>query len=71
VVGASYKWLLAPRGAAWLAISDEIRAELVPHHAGWFSGLDPWLSIYSLPWRPAPDEDLDRAATALGTSTAA
>jgi selenocysteine lyase/cysteine desulfurase len=39
VVGASYKWLLAPRGAAWLAISDEMRAELVPNHAGWFSGL--------------------------------
>ena len=49
------RWLLAPRGAAWLAISDEIRAELVPHHAGWFSGLDPWSSIYGLPWRPAPD----------------
>lgn len=55
VVGASYKWLLAPRGAAWLAISDEMRAELVPHHAGWFSGVNPWLSTYGLPWRPAPD----------------
>ena len=54
VVGSSYKWLLAPRGAAWLAVTDEWRAELVPHHAGWFSGGDPWASTYGLPWRPGP-----------------
>jgi selenocysteine lyase/cysteine desulfurase len=55
VVGTCYKWLLAPRGAAWLAVSDPWRAEVVPHHACWFSGNDPWASIYGLPWRPAAD----------------
>jgi hypothetical protein len=29
-----------------------MRAELVQHHAGWFSGLDPWLSTYGLPCVP-------------------
>ena len=55
IVGASYKWLLAPRGAAWLAVADDLRARLVPHHAGWFSGDDPWASTYGLPYRPARD----------------
>jgi selenocysteine lyase/cysteine desulfurase len=55
VVGAGYKWLLAPRGAAWLALSDSWRAEVVPHYACWISGDDPWNSIYGLPWRPAAD----------------
>jgi selenocysteine lyase/cysteine desulfurase len=55
VVGASYKWLLAPRGAAWLALSDSWRAEVIPHHACWISGKDPWASIYGLPWSPAVD----------------
>lgn len=55
VVGASYKWLLAPRGAAWLALTEAWRGEVVPHHACWISGNDPWASIYGLPWRPAAD----------------
>jgi selenocysteine lyase/cysteine desulfurase len=57
VVGAAYKWLLAPRGAAWMAIGDALREDLaqLPHQAGWFAGDDPWATVYGLPLRVAPD----------------
>jgi selenocysteine lyase/cysteine desulfurase len=55
VVAAGYKWLLSPRGAAWLALSDELRASLVPHNAGWYAGEEPWGSTYGLPARLAAD----------------
>jgi selenocysteine lyase/cysteine desulfurase len=48
VVAAGYKWLLAPRGAAWLAVSPELQATLVPHAANWYAGEQPWASIYGL-----------------------
>ncbi|HEX2133619.1 MAG TPA: aminotransferase, partial [Actinophytocola sp.] len=37
VVGAAYKWLLAPRGAAWLAARPEALERTVPIAANWFS----------------------------------
>lgn len=55
VVGAGYKWLLCPRGVAWLAVSDRLRDELVPHNAGWYAGEDPWASTYGLPAELAAD----------------
>jgi selenocysteine lyase/cysteine desulfurase len=57
VVGAAYKWLLTPRGAAWMAVGDALREDLaqVPHQAGWFAGDDPWATVYGLPLRVAPD----------------
>ena len=51
VVGAGYKWLLSPRGAAWLAVRPELA--LVPLHAGWYAGENPWTSVYGLPLRLA------------------
>jgi selenocysteine lyase/cysteine desulfurase len=51
VVGAGYKWLLCPRGVAWMAVHPELY--LVPHHAGWYAGEDVWSSIYGLPLRLA------------------
>lgn len=53
VVAAGYKWLLSPRGAAWMSVSHELRDELVPHLANWFACVDPWESIYGLPLRLA------------------
>ncbi|GEL17840.1 aminotransferase class V-fold PLP-dependent enzyme [Pseudonocardia asaccharolytica] len=53
VAGAAYKWLLSPRGAAWMAVHPEL--ELVPHAAGWYAGADPWSSVYGLPLRLAAD----------------
>lgn len=62
VVAGGYKWLLSPRGAAWMAVRPDLG--LVPHNAGWYAGADPWASIYGLPLRLAAD------ARALDTSPA-
>ena len=42
----AYKWLGAPRGAAFAAASDRAVDEFVPLTAGWYSGDDPWASCY-------------------------
>ncbi len=55
VVTAGYKWLMCPRGSAWLALSPALRAELTPLAANWYAGEDPWASIYGLPLRLALD----------------
>lgn len=53
--GGGYKWLLSPRGTAFLTIRPELMDEIVPHAAGWYAGTDPWTSIYGGPLRLAPD----------------
>lgn len=55
VIGAGYKWLLSPRGVAWLAVSPELRDTLVPHAANWYAADERWASIYGLPLRLAAD----------------
>ncbi|GAA4551522.1 aminotransferase [Pseudonocardia xishanensis] len=47
VVGACYKWLFAPRGAAWMAVRPDL--ELVPHAANWYAAEDAWGSTSGLP----------------------
>lgn len=42
----SYKWLCAPRGAAFLAVSEHLQRHLLPRFAGWYAGADPWQSCY-------------------------
>ncbi|MFN3003159.1 aminotransferase class V-fold PLP-dependent enzyme [Mycolicibacterium wolinskyi] len=54
-VAGVYKWLLAPRGAAWMSLSDRVATRMTPHAANWYAGEDPWQSIYGLPLRLAPD----------------
>lgn len=51
VVAAGYKWLLSPRGAAWLAVHPELAVR--PLHANWYAGGDAWASVYGLPLRLA------------------
>lgn len=46
VVCHAYKWLSAPRGAAFAAFSPRAVDELTPLTAGWYSGADPWASCY-------------------------
>lgn len=55
VVATGYKWLMCPRGSAWMATSARLREHLVPLAANWYAGDDPWTSIYGLPLRLAPD----------------
>jgi selenocysteine lyase/cysteine desulfurase len=55
VVCGAYKWLLAPRGTAFLAIRPERRDAIIPHAAGWYAGDDVWSSIYGGPLRLAAD----------------
>ncbi len=54
-VCSGYKWLLAPRGTAFLTIQPRAGAELLPNHAGWYAGEDRWSSIYGGPLRLAED----------------
>lgn len=55
VVGSGYKWLLSPRGTAWLAASAAGLDLIHPHSAGWYAGEDPWTTVYDLPLRLAGD----------------
>ena len=50
---AVYKWLLAPRGTAWMSLSDRMARIMTPHAANWYAGEDPWQTIYGLPLRLA------------------
>ncbi|MEV4320244.1 aminotransferase class V-fold PLP-dependent enzyme [Actinocrispum sp. NPDC049592] len=55
VVGACYKWLMASRGAAWLALTPEALERTLPFAANWYAGDDPWSTVYGLPLRLADD----------------
>ncbi|GLY39239.1 aminotransferase class V [Amycolatopsis sp. NBRC 101858] len=55
VVAAGYKWLLSPRGCAWLAVRPDARDRTRPVAANWYAGEDPWATVYGLPLRLAGD----------------
>jgi selenocysteine lyase/cysteine desulfurase len=55
VVCGGYKWLLCPRGTAFLSVRPELWDGLRPLSAGWYAGADIWASIYGLPLRLAAD----------------
>ena len=55
VVCAAYKWLMSPRGSAFLTMTPELAERVVPLSAGWYAGADPHGSYYGLPLRLAPD----------------
>lgn len=64
IVCHAYKWLGAPRGAAFAAVSGRLADELTPYTAGWYSGADPWSSCYG------PDLHLAGDATRFDVSPA-
>ncbi|GAB3569537.1 aminotransferase class V-fold PLP-dependent enzyme [Amycolatopsis endophytica] len=53
VVAAGYKWMLSPRGCAWLAVHPPAMARTVPVAANWYAGEDPWQTTYGMPLRLA------------------
>ena len=55
VVVAGYKWLLSPRGTAYMAVAPERLADIVPAAAGWFAGEDVHASYFGPPLRLAGD----------------
>ena len=60
----AYKWLCAPRGAAFLTASPDAAERIVPLHAGWYAGEDVWSSAYG------PDMRLAASARRFDTSPA-
>jgi selenocysteine lyase/cysteine desulfurase len=52
VVGG-YKWLMGPRGTAFLTVGDRIAERVTPLHANWFAAENPHGSYYGLPMRLA------------------
>jgi selenocysteine lyase/cysteine desulfurase len=64
VVCAGYKWLMCPRGTAFMSVRPALLEQVVPHAAGWWSGEDVHESYYGLPLR------LTESARRLDTSPA-
>ena len=54
-VCSGYKWLLTPRGTAYLTVRPALMDALLPLHAGWYAGDDRWQTIYGGPLRLAAD----------------
>jgi selenocysteine lyase/cysteine desulfurase len=55
LVCGAYKWLMSPRGSAFLTVADRLLADAVPHSAGWFAGEDVHTSYFGPPLRLAHD----------------
>ena len=53
VVCGAYKWLMSPRGSAFLVVSDGLLGNAVPHSAGWYAGEDVHASYFGPPLRLA------------------
>ena len=55
LVCAAYKWLMSPRGSAFLVIDPELAKRVRPLAAGWYAGEDVHASYYGPPLRLAKD----------------
>ena len=64
VAAHAYKWMLSPRGTAFLTVRSERLASIVPHAAGWYAGEDPLATFFGPPLR------LAESARRLDTSPA-
>jgi selenocysteine lyase/cysteine desulfurase len=53
VVCSAYKWLMSPRGSAFLYVSDRLLEAAIPHSAGWYAGDDVHASYFGPPLRLA------------------
>ena len=55
LVAAGYKWLISPRGTAWMTVAPERLDDVLPTGAGWFAGDDAYKSYIGPPLRLASD----------------
>lgn len=55
LVAGAYKWLMAPRGTAFMVVRPQLRERMVPLQAGWFAGEDVHDSYYGPNMRLASD----------------
>jgi selenocysteine lyase/cysteine desulfurase len=55
VACAAYKWLMSPRGTAFMTVAPERLADVVPAAAGWYAGEDVHASYFGPPLRLARD----------------
>ena len=53
VAAHAYKWLMSPRGTAFMAIAPERLDAVVPQSAGWYAGEDPLATFFGAPLRLA------------------
>jgi len=53
LVCTAYKWLMSPRGTAFVSVSDRLLDDIVPHSAGWYAGEDVHTSYFGPPLRLA------------------
>jgi selenocysteine lyase/cysteine desulfurase len=64
VAVAAYKWLLSPRGTAFMTVRPGLLERLTPHAAGWYAADDPHANYYG------PPLQLARSARRLDVSPA-
>jgi selenocysteine lyase/cysteine desulfurase len=64
VAAQAYKWMMSPRGTAFMAIRSGLLEKVVPHAAGWYAGEDPLATFFGPPLR------LAESARRLDTSPA-
>jgi len=55
VVCTAYKWLMSPRGTAFMYIGEDRLDAVMPHAAGWYAGEDVHSSYFGPPLRLAHD----------------
>ncbi|GGR47810.1 aminotransferase class V-fold PLP-dependent enzyme [Streptomyces roseolus] len=55
-VAGAYKFLLCPRGASFLTVTEEAQDSLLPVHANWVTGEERWVNSYG------PVRELARSA---------
>ncbi len=53
VAAHAYKWLMSPRGTAFLALGDRLADRVPPLAANWYAAADPRGGYYGLPMRLA------------------
>jgi len=53
LVCSGYKWLMSPRGSAFMALSERLGERIVPHAAGWFASEHVHDGYYGAPLRLA------------------